>query len=130
MFFSRLGKPKRLQPAFGVGVAQADYGAVGADYRAQARMQAADFQSLPLAQARFLGRGQFGARQAFEQRRQRQQPLAALLGLAERLQGGGVLDAETPRGRAAQPAEVGAAAERLADILGEHADIGALGTRY
>ena len=54
-----------------------------------------------------------------------QQPALALGGLCERLQGGSLLDAEATRSRAPQPAQVRAAAERLADVLGQHADIGA-----
>ena len=67
MVFSRLGKPERLQAA-GLGAAQPDDLAVGPHHRAQPRLQPTDLQCLALAQARFLGGTELGARQVLQQR--------------------------------------------------------------
>ena len=68
MFFSRLGEPQRLQRTVGIGLAEPNHATVGPHHRAQADLQAADLQCLPLAQARFLRPGQLYARQTVQKR--------------------------------------------------------------
>ena len=68
--------------------------------------------------------GQADGRQVRQERVQRDQPLArALTSRFQDVQRGGALDAESPDPRPPQRFEMPAAAEHLADVVGEGADV-------
>ena len=84
---------------------------------------------MAIAKAALLRGVELGARQSLEQGRQRQQMIAPWRG-GEAVQRHGVLDAERPRGGAPQGGQMRAGAQRLADVLGECADIGSLAATH